>query len=502
MALSFTRYVDITSGVGAGAAVANRELIGRIFTDNILLPPGSFIEFTTIEQVGNYFGTDSVEYARAAFYFAWISKNIRNPNKISFARWVDTAVAPMIFGAPLATDVTLTFLKTITTGAFSLTLGGDTQVISGLNFSSANSLADVATAIQTAIRAETGTQWTAATVVYNSLDNSFDFVGGSAVAANVIVAAPGTGTDISNDLGWLSTQGAIWAYGSLVETITDTLTASASASNNFGSFVFLPTLDLDEITEAAIWNDGQNVLYQYCIPVTSSNYVATSAAILGYGGCGMTLAPLATEFPEQVPMMILAATDYNAVNSVQNYMYQVFPLTPSVSDDGIADALDIARVNYYGVTQQAGRLLSFYQRGYLTGQQTDPLDMNTYANEQWLKDAAGVAIMTLLLDLLKISANAQGIAQILTILQSVIDLALRNGTISVNKLLTQAQKLYIGQISGDPAAWRQVQSSGYWITAQVQQVVINNATEYQIVYLLIYSKDDIVRKVIGTHVLI
>ena len=31
------------------------------------------------------------------------------------------------------------------------------------------------------------------------------------------------------------------------------------------------------------------------------------------------------------------------------------------------------------------------------GLSTDPLDMNTFANEQWLKDAAGVSIMNLLL---------------------------------------------------------------------------------------------------------
>jgi hypothetical protein len=41
------------------------------------------------------------------------------------------------------------------------------------------------------------------------------------------------------------------------------------------------------------------------------------------------------------------------------------------------------------------------------GLATDPVDMNVYANEIWLKDAAGAAILSLLLSLGKVSANAR-----------------------------------------------------------------------------------------------
>lgn len=504
MAITFTKYIDITSGVGAGAVVARRELIGRLFTDNNLVPPQTFIDFTTIDDVGSYFGTNSEEYKRASFYFGRVSKNITKANKITFARWVSTAVAPRIYGAKLAT--TLSALQLITNGAFSLTLG-TTNVVSGLDFSAATSLADVAAIIQTAIRTKTGMQWTAATVTYDVTRGSFNLVGGSAVADALSVQAPGTGTDISSVIGWFpeSPTGAIWANGSLVETITNVLANSAEASNNFGSFLFMPQtpLTLDQVIEACAWNTTQNVLYEIMIRVNASNAVSYSAALLNYAGVAMTLAPLATEYPEQCPMMIMAATNYDAPNSVQNYMFQQFNLTPSVLTTVDSNTYDALRINYYGRTQTAGQLIDFYQRGVLTGLAVNPVDMNVYANEAWLKDAIGAIIMQLLLALAKVSANTQGRAQLLIIIQSVIDQALSNGTISVGKQLSPTQILFITEATNDDKAWYQVQTIGYWVDCQIQSfTTTDNRTEFKGVYTLVYSKDDVIRKVEGQDILI
>ena len=46
MAISFKKYVDIMSGVGAGASVKNRELIGRLFTSSPLLAVDVIAEAT------------------------------------------------------------------------------------------------------------------------------------------------------------------------------------------------------------------------------------------------------------------------------------------------------------------------------------------------------------------------------------------------------------------------------------------------------------------------
>lgn len=383
MAISFTKYVDITSGVGGSGGVRRRDLIGRIFTINPLLTKGTIAEFTTLAEVATFFTTASEEYKRASFYFGWVSKNIASPKKISFARWDD---------------------------------------------------------------------------------------------------APTTG-----------------------ETITNVLTASTEANNNFGSFCFTTACALTqaEVVEAATWNNAQNVMFQFCVAVPAGDAAAFSTALMGLAGVSLTLDAIADEYHEMMPMTILAATNYTKRNSVQNFMFQQFSATPTVTTTALSTTYDNARVNYYGRTQTAGQTIDFYQRGVLMGGATAPTDMNTYANEQWLKDAAGSAIMSLLLSMPKVSANAGGRAQLLTAIQSVIDQALYNGTISVGKTLNTTQKVYIGSITGDELAWHQIQSIGYWIDCILESYVTTDSrTEWKATYSLMYAKDDVIRAVEGTHTLI
>jgi hypothetical protein len=492
--ISFSKYVRITSGVGASSQVTEREFIGRLFTTNPLIPTGSILEFTTLEDVGLYFGTASEEYKRASFYFSWVSKNITQATKISYARWADVDTNALIFG--VIQSQALSSYTSIANGAFILEIGGSSQVVSGLDFTAAVSLSQVASIIETAINALSGLQFTGATVIYNATRGSFDFVSGDVGAAIISVSPPLTGTNITPLIGWTSL--AIYSNGADAQSITDVLTNTASLSNNFGSFLFLNSagLDLSQVIEAATWNSAQNVMFQYMVRVSIANSSSYSAALFSFGGTAVTIAPLTEEYPEMEPMMILAATDYDAINSTQNYMFQQFNLTPSVTDTPTSNTLDELRVNYYGQTQTNGQQISFYQRGVLMGAITDPLDQNTYANEQWLKDAAGTSIINLLLALSKISANAQGLTQLQIILQNVIDRALRNGTISPGKPLTTQQKVYVTQRTGDPNAWYQVQGIGYWIGCSVNPTT-NTAT-----YTFIYSKDDIIRVVEGTHTLI
>lgn len=658
MAISFTRYVDITSGLGGGSIVQNRQLVGRYFTNNALLPPQSFISFDTAKEVGDYFGVQSEEYLRAVFYFSWVSKTLTKPQSIQFARYVQSAIAPSII--PLKNNnSSVSDWTSISSGSFILTMGGSTFTISGLDFSGASNLADVATIVQDEIQAAGSFDLTGDTngnTTVDMADTTGLVVGMSVIAADIsqgttidsivvdtsitlsqaatgsnlgetitfndpmyglatveymasysglnfggffltggadgvtsnplVVQAGGGGTDITGDglLGWLPAQvdnngvltpGAIYSTGSAAESIADTLDNSFNASNNFGSFAFLTNLNLSlqNVYDAAIWNQTQNVMFMYSQAVTPANASSwasqTAPGVGAVGGVGLTLSPTISvslqgsvtdgsttmsglssnsslsvgmpvsgtgiqtgtviqslsgstavilslsatstntgtytfntlQFPEMFPMMIEAATNYNAPNAVQNYEYQqVAGLTPSVSTDSSANDYDALYINYYGVTQQAGQQIAFYQQGFLQGASipTNIIDMNAYVNEIWLKDAAGVALMNALLTLTQISVNLSGQSQLTSILQTVIDQALNNGTISVGKTLTTNQKQYITQATNDPLAWYQVQNSGYWVGVNIQLEV----SIYVATYTLIYSKNDVVRKIVGTHTLI
>lgn len=501
MAISFSRYVSITSGVGGGAAVRARDLILRLFTTDTKVPELTVVEMTSAADVATYFGTSSAEYLRAVFYFGFVSKLITSPAKISFSRYADVAAAPRIYG--VTGTYSVSSFTGITAGSFRLTLGGYTSDVTGMNFSSAVTLSNVASTIQTAIRAISagGANWTSATVSYNSTTQRFELTGGATGAGTIAIAAASSGTDIRTVLGW--TTSAIFSPGVAAQEPVAAFIASVGVSDNFGSFAFIPSITQNQVLAVATQNDTYNVKFLYTVGIAEADAATYYGALSGLSGVATTLSPLATEYPELLPSAILAATNYSKRNSVQNYMFQTATLTPSVTSDSSATTLDNNRVNYYGRTQTAGQNIDFYQRGVMMGLATDPVDMNVYANEMWLKDAAGAAIMTLLLSSARVSANSTGRGQLLAILQSVIEQATLNGTISVGKTLTTTQKLYIGNLTGDDNAWQQVYRLGYWLDCVITSyVTVDSRTEYKAVYTLIYSKDDAIRKVEGTHVLI
>lgn len=500
MAISITKYVDITSGVGGAGAVRQRDLVGRLYTDNPLVPVDTILEVTSAADASDYFGSSSEEYLRAAFYFSWVSKNIVAPQKLTYARWARVASEPRIYGQRIST--LLSTLTSITSGTLTITAGENTANLTGINFSSATSLAGVASALQTKIRAATGAQFTTATVTYDAVKGAFNFVGSDDVAAAISVTEQSTGTDIAAEIGWGA--GAVFSPGVDATSLTDTLNNTADISTNFGSFLFLYDLDNTQVLEVANWNAARNVEFMYCGRVDDVNRDILGPALIGVAGTTLTYRPLATEYDDMCPMIIMAATDYTKRQSVQNYMFQQFPtLSPKVTTTAFAAELDALRINYYGVTQTAGQLIAFYQRGIMGGGSTSPVDQNIYANEMWLKDAARANILSLLLSVGRVPANANGRGQVIAIIQDAIDRALFNGVISVDKPLNTTQKLYINQLTGDDLAWYQVQSTGYWLDCVMEsEVTTDSRTEWKAVYTLVYAKDDAIRKVEGTHVLI
>ena len=580
MPVSFSRYVDITSGIGAGASVSTRNLGALIVTNNPLVPTNTLVTFTSAAQVGQYFGTTGEEYARAVFYFGWVSKAITTPSQLSFWFWnANAATGSLIYG--VSPPSALSAFTAISAGDFTLTLGGYTGHITGINLSAAGSLTAVASAVQTAIRAVSagGTAWTAATVTYNSLTSQFNLVSGTTGTDTVAVTA-GTINDIAGLLGWLT--GAILSSGTAAQTVSANLNSLLQISNNFGSFVYeqapftralatatfytpsmmsvsaisvgqlavgqtitgtsvpsgttitglgtgsggtgtysvsttsaftlgttsitaLQSLTLTELVSAANWNNSlnPNIQFLFSVQVSSANASAWASAFSAIGGVTLTLAsPVSVEYPEMAPMMIEAATDYTARNSVENYMFQQFNLTPSVTTDAAANIYDPLLINYYGLTETAGQNIAFYQRGFMYGTATQPSDQNIYVNEIWFKDAIAASIMTLLLSATQVPANATGQAMLTAQLQTVINQALFNGTISVQKTLTSAQKSYITNVTGSPTAWQQVQTSGYWFNVVIQTSVVNGVSTYTAVYTLVYSKDDVVQSITGSNILI
>lgn len=505
--ISMSRYISIVSGVGAGAAVAQRQLIMRAVTQNSVLPPGLVAQFANASAVGAYFGTSSEEYYRAVAYFAFINKNINSPQLMSFSRWVGAAIAPMIVGDSI-TKVLASFVAQ-TSGTLTINDGATPVLITGLNFSTATTLTQVASILQTALRASADAQLTSATVTFNTNTNQFVLTGSNTGTGTLSATPTALSTDVSALLGW-TTGGTVLVAGQTADTPDQAVAKSAAISDNFGSFVYCtPSTPLtnSQIALIAAWTDGQNNKFMYSLATPLANLQTLYALIKGYSGVAINLLSTtqANDYIEQSPCEILAATNYSAAAASQNYMfYQFANRNTTVSDDTTANTVDAARGNYIGATQSAGQQLAFYQRGVLCGGSTAAVDMNTFANEMWMKSSFTANFMSLFLNVPEVPADPTGAAMILGVMQPTITLAKTNGVISAGKTLTAVQQQYITSITADPNAWRQVQTLGYWLQITFTSQVNSNSglTEWVANYLFVYSKSDAIRSVQGSDVMI
>ncbi len=518
--ISQSRYIKITSGVGGAASVATRKLIMRCVTTNSVLPPGIVIEFSNAESVGSYFGQNSEEYRRASAYFSFVSKMVTSPGLISFVRWVNASIPAMVVGDGL--PKTLGGFTSISTGSLTILDGGEGGVavpVTGINLSTATSLTNVASLIQTAIQgaANVPASLTTATVTYNTntqqfvLTASADQSGSGALA----VQASGSGNDLSSLLGW-STGQQVEVPGQAANSPELAVSKSTNISNNFGSFIFSSVaLSNAQIASVAAWNHEQNNQFLFSVSTTAANLALlfngddtpTNPKVSGYSGLSLNVrsSTAPNDFVEQSPCEILAATDYSQPNSNQNFMFYQFPNRNAVvSDDTLANTLDALRGNYIGATQSAGVALSFYQRGTLCGGSTAAVDTNIFCNEIWMKATISTAVLNLLMAVGSVPVNSAGASMILGVIQPVINTGLLNGVIQSGKTLDATQRVYIGQVTGDLLAWRQVQTLGYWITVSFASYTntTTGLTEWKAIYKLIYSKGDAIRFVEGSNILI
>lgn len=512
MPIRFSKYIDITSAIAAATVLQARQFGGRIYTPNTMVSPGTVLSFANDTDVGNFFGTQSEEFMRSQFYLGYVSPQITSPQQLSFARWVEAATPARIFGAKNKVS-TLAVLKTIIAGQITFVLDGTDVTVSAISFSAATSLADVATELQTALNANANDVLATATVSYDAPNARFLFVGSSTetIAGTINTLQVGSGiTDVAGNLGWYTAAGATMTNSAPAAEPIDTVIADVANNNNFGSFIFIanggamPTLS--QVTAVAEQNATYNVQAQYYVLVNESNWQAWQTALGGIGGTALIyeLQALAGNYTDMDAMCVLGATQFDSLNGAPGYMYTQFDQQPSVTDDTLSDTLDNARVNYYGNTQDNGQVVSFFQRGVMCGGASDLATMNVFANEQWLKAFAGTSFFNLMMALKNIGANVQGRGQLLGIMtQTIIPAALRNGTISVGKLLDDIQIQFITEKTGDVNAWQQVQNIGYWYDVQFTSAVAGSGiTEYKAQYTLIYSKDDLVLAVDGTHALI
>lgn len=501
MPIKSTLYVSITSGVIGADSVATQELTGRRFSTDPRVPADAIVSVLSGGAV-DYFGADSPEARFAAQYFSYVSPApVSKAKNLQFAAYAPTGRTPALFGAPITAS--LADFQSVADGSMTIQLGDDEAQITAVNLSTATSFADVASIIQAALRLEAGPQYASCLVEYEPTAKEFSITGTSVGAASASYSPVTVGSDVGALIG-LGGVGYVASPGVAPQSPLEAFVAAEQITDSFGSATFSDlAMTLEQAKDLATYVKGENVKYQLYLSVTRANYQAWYDELSAIGSTGLILNATANEYKESLPMAIMAATDYQRRNATINYMYRQSALSFDVTDTAEAITLASRRVNFYGNTAVAGQQIRFFQRGFLLGNASDALDMNVHANEQWFKAYMAAQLLSLQISTNKIGADTEGRGKLLAVLFGGIELAKFNGTISVGKELTVNQKLALSDLTGDPEAWHDVQTNGFWAdVAIVPQVVAGGATEYVAKYTIAYSKNDVVRSIEGSHNLV
>lgn len=291
-------------------------------------------------------------------------------------------------------------------------------------------------------------------------------------------------------------------------TAVDAYILSRQANKNFGSFSIegLQNESQTELTKLKNYHISYNVLHQLYIEVDTKTAIDTMPVYTTFRDVpmvGFILSETSGEYKTVIPAALIDATDFEGRNTVNQVMYrQVSGMTPDVDNDIDKFRLDGQLVNYYGLTSVNATPLSFFQKGNLMGGVADPRDMMVAACEQWIKGKiASDLINTLVAS--RIPANLDGRTRISSmIINGAIQASLRSGAIIKLKELTQLQKEVILDMTGDEMAAMDVFNNGYWLDVQIRTAVVDGIEEKHAHYVLIYSKADFVRKIVGSNNLI
>ena len=496
MPISMKKYVDIKSGINNIRTATEKELIARIIYSSERLDPNKVYEFENLEQVSDFFGTDSDLYKIAEKYFSFINKYSRSPRKISFYRNWTNGVYPAIASTE---ETNFETLKALTNGNLELKIGNVSKSITGIDLSSATDDEDIANILQTAIRNSADGTQSFATANVQALSNAYIISSGTQEKVWIELTEE---TTLSNALNLHNGQEQ--TEGRVSGTLEDVFKNCYKVSNNFATFWVDGDYSATEISTLATYV-AQNYPseFMFVVPVTTSNYTTMQTALSNINGVSLELCGDTEEegkFNFVLPMAITATTDYNKENGAVNYMFtQDNNMGIVVDSDDEVKQYDLLKINYYGRTQQAGQKRAFYQNGVLQGNYQD---QSIYVNEIWLKDALTTKYINYMLLTPNWYANKSGQAIGQSLAMDVIERAKLNGTITTEKEISEEDKVYIYNVTANENAWRQIYQEGYYLATNIEKKTINNQETYVFNYLLLYSKGDSIKKVEGLDILI
>lgn len=469
------KYVDVvTNYISFGGA--SRSYHARIFSQNAVLQTKNVTQFLNLVDVGDFFGTSSLEYLQAQRYFTYTSPVGRSPQLIEFYKYSPSGANAFVFGNGL-TNTNLTAIQAITNGSLTLTFNGVLDELTALDFSPALTWQQVATILQTAWTVQKGT------VTFNIDRQALVFTTSTSGVSTVI--APTGDIAIISNLGLVL---PIISFGSAIETITECFSSSIDLSDNFGGFTFNGLIIDTDIVEASALANSPRADYLYSFEQTTNAFTIMDL-IQGNEGTCANFDNL-QQNTSICPLAIFASTDYTVENGIQGFMFRTFSgMIPVVSETTTALELDAKKVNYYGTTSRSGARFSFYQNGFTTGEATY---LEVYTGSIHVKQTIVQALIELEISSMLIPIGIEGESIVTSVISSKCADFSSVGIIK-SRVLTNGEESTIISNYGKQAL-DEIKNIGYSVQATTQGTTI----KYTLIYLSVVG----VRKIEGSHTVI
>lgn len=453
LSIPISQIVEVNPNV-IGAGGAQTSLDGMLITQSTAVPAGQLQVFFTEQDVADFFGASSDEYAAAQVYFAGILGGGQQPGSLTFGRFVAADAPAMVIGSKLG--LTLSQLQALPPGT--LTVTTDTaRTSSAINLSGATSFANAAT-LMTA-----GFTTPNFTIGYDAPRGRFVLATTGTGDTATVSAITGT---LATGVGLSAAAGAFVQQGVEADSEDTAMTRTANLSGNWGVFSTVWAADEDERLGFATWTSAQDFQFIYAswdadpADLTANNPASFGAIVHStpYQGTVPVYGGLADA---ALTLSWAASTNYDMIEgrSALAFRQPVAAVAASVNTLADANALLSNGYTYLGDYASTANRYSILYNGSISGQFEWA---DTFLGQIWLRRTLQQALFETLLAYKTLPYNADGYNAIYQGAQGTVEQALQNGVIRRGVTLSASQQAEVNRAAGIPIA-DQVSTLGWYL---------------------------------------
>lgn len=418
--LPVTRLINVTinmSPLAAQGANLNTALI--LGASPVIDTAERLRAYGDIEAVAADFGLQAPEYQAAALYF----QQAPQPSQLYLGRWAKTASTGSLRGAVLsATQQAIGAWTEVIDGAFTISVDGAAQTVSGLDFSAQTNLNGVAGVIDAALDG--------ASIAWNGSQFVVTTQSTGASATLGYAGTPADGVDLSARLGLSAGLASAPVPGIVPETPAEAVAALLdSHANRFLGLTFADAdlSDAQHLAVAELIEADQRHLYgittqapQVLDPVNESDIASSlKARNLRY-----TLAHYSSTSPYAVASLLgrLLTVNFNANNTTITLMYKQAPgIVAENLSSSQADTLQAKRCNVFVNYDNETAIIQY-------GVTPSGIFIDSIYNAIWFRNRIQTDVYNLLYQSpTKIPQTDAGNALIATAIESACAAAVNNG---------------------------------------------------------------------------